>query len=432
MSVSEFNQRVAALLERTMPLVAITGEIANFTRAASGHLYFSVKDHSAQVRCVMFRGKASLLDFSPREGDKVQIRALASFYQARGEFQLTVEQLRKAGAGGLYEEFLRLKEKLSNEGLFDAERKRTLPSQVRRIAVVTSLQAAALKDVLASLNRRAPHVQVVIYPCSVQGREAPSEIVNAIRKASERAKNLQETELILLVRGGGAIEDLWAFNDEAVARAIAASHIPVVCGVGHETDTTIADFVADLRAATPTAAAELATADRSALLEDVGYLAERLNELLMRRLETAQQTLDMYVQRLPSPSRQWQIRSQTLDKNAARLLLASKVQFQRLDARLLANARRLRFPSLVAKQQRLGGLRNALTQAFHSPFDRRTLGLNAAAQAIELLGPPAVLRRGYAIVQNQAGAVITETNQVSSGNSIKVILSDGDLKAIVQ
>jgi exodeoxyribonuclease VII large subunit len=187
-----------------------------------------------------------------------------------------------------------------------------------------------------------------------------------------------------------------------------------------------------LRAATPTAAAELATADRSALLENVGYLAERLNELLTRRLEAAQQTLDIYVQRLPSPSRQWQIRSQALDKNAARLLLASKVQFQRLDARLLANRRRLRFPSLAAKQQRLDGIRNALLQAFHSPFDRRALGLNAAAQAIELLGPPAVLRRGYAIVQNQVGAVITETNQVRSGNSIKVILSDGDLKAIVQ
>jgi exodeoxyribonuclease VII large subunit len=430
--VSEFNQRVAALLERSMPLVAITGEIANFTRAASGHLYFSIKDHSAQVRCVMFRGRASALDFSPREGDKVQIRAVASFYQARGEFQLTVEQLRKAGAGGLYEEFLRLKAKLLNEGLFDSERKRELPSHVRRIGVVTSLQAAALKDVLASLQRRAPHVQVVIYPCSVQGKDAPSEIVEALRKASQRAEALQETELILLVRGGGAIEDLWAFNDESVARAIAASHVPVISGVGHETDTTIADFVADIRAATPTAAAELATSDRDALLADVDYLAERLQSVQERRIYAAQQMLDSLTARLQSPSKQWQNRNDALNKNAARLLLASKVQLQRLNAKLDSATSRLRFPSVNAKQERLAALKAAIDNRLRQSFLRKQQLLDSASQALELLGPPAVLARGYAIVQDEQGRVVSTKAHAPVGTNLRVILSDGDVKAIVR
>jgi exodeoxyribonuclease VII large subunit len=415
-----------------MPLVAITGEIANFTRAASGHLYFSIKDYSAQVRCVMFRGRASVLDFSPKEGDKVQIRAIASFYQARGEFQLTVEQLRKAGAGGLFEEFLRLKAKLLNEGLFDPERKRELPAHVRRIGVVTSLQAAALKDVLASLNRRAPNVQVVIYPCSVQGKDAPSEIVAAIRRASQRAKDFQETELLLLVRGGGAIEDLWAFNDEAVARAIVASHVPVISGVGHETDTTIADFVADLRAATPTAAAELATLDRDALLADVDYFAERLQVTQDRRIYAAQQTLDSLTARLQSPSRQWNNRNEALNKNAARLLLASKVQLQRLDARLGAATSRFRFPSLQAKQERLLSLRASLAGGLRQAFVRKQQSLDSASLALELLGPPAVLARGYAIVQSENGAVVTKIAQAQTGAQVKLILSDGEVKAIVR
>jgi exodeoxyribonuclease VII large subunit len=415
-----------------MPLVAITGEMANFTRAASGHLYFSIKDHSAQVRCVMFRGRASALDFSPREGDKVQIRAVASFYQARGEFQLTVEQLRKAGAGGLYEEFLRLKAKLLNEGLFDSERKRDLPSHVRRIGVVTSLQAAALKDVLASLQRRAPHVQVVIYPCSVQGRDAPSEIVQALRKASQRAEDFQETELILLVRGGGAIEDLWAFNDEAVARAIAASHVPVMSGVGHETDTTIADFVADIRAATPTAAAELASSDRDTLLADVDYLAERLQMVQERRIYAAQQMLDSLTARLQSPSKQWQNHTDALNKNASRLLLASKVHLQRLDAKLEAAKSRLRFPSVKAKRERLVALKAALDNGLRQSFLRKQQSLQIAAQALELLGPPAVLARGYAIVQDEDGKVVSMKSHAPVGTNLRVILSDGDVKATVR
>ncbi len=434
-SVSELNLRVAGLLERSLPLVAVTGEVSNFTRAASGHLYFAIKDHSAQVRCVMFRGRAAALDFSPKEGDKVQLRALASFYQARGEFQLTVEQLRKAGAGGLYEQFLQLKTKLLDEGLFDAERKRSIPPNIRKLAVVTSLQAAALSDVLASLARRAPHVQVVIYPCSVQGKEAPNEIRQALQLASDRAKTLGESQAILLVRGGGSIEDLWAFNDEAVARAIAAASVPVISGVGHETDTTIADFVADLRAPTPTAAAELVTADRESILAELDYLSARLSELQNRRLLQAQQALDRFTQRLQSPLRQWQMKSQSLDQSAARLMQAARHRAQNLRIRVRGFESRLRVPDVrrewLRQSNRLGISQAALLNALQKPLVARQQALAAASQALELLGPSAVLARGYAIVQSADGVVLRTKGQAQTGMRLQVLLKDGEINTVV-
>jgi exodeoxyribonuclease VII large subunit len=434
-SVSELNLRVASLLERSLPLVAVTGEVSNFTRAASGHLYFAIKDHSAQVRCVMFRGRAAALDFSPKEGDKVQLRALASFYQARGEFQLTVEQLRKAGAGGLYEQFLQLKIKLLNEGLFDAERKQAIPPNIRKLAVVTSLQAAALSDVLASLARRAPHVQVVIYPCSVQGKEAPNEIRQALQLASDRAKTLGESQAILLVRGGGSIEDLWAFNDEAVARAIAAASVPVISGVGHETDTTIADFVADLRAPTPTAAAELVTADRESMLAEIDYLSARLNELQNRRLLQAQQALDRATQRLPSPLRQWQMKSQSLDQSAARLMQAARHRAQNLRIRVKGFESRLRVPDVrrewLRQSNRLGVSQAALLNALYKPLVVRQQALAAASQALELLGPSAVLARGYSIVKDLDGTVLRTKHQAREGMRLQVLLKDGEINTVV-
>jgi exodeoxyribonuclease VII large subunit len=434
-SVSELNLRVAGLLERSLPLVAVTGEISNFTRAASGHLYFAIKDPSAQVRCVMFRGRAALLDFSPKEGDKVQLRALASFYQARGEFQLTVEQLRKAGAGGLYEQFLLLKAKLLDEGLFSSERKREIPPNIRKLAIVTSLQAAALRDVLASLARRAPHVQVVIYPCSVQGKEAPSEISQALRKASDRASKLNESQLILLVRGGGSIEDLWAFNDEAVARAIAASSVPVISGVGHETDTTIADFVADLRAPTPTAAAELATPDRDSMLAEVDYLAARLSELQNRRVFNAQQSLDRYTQRLQSPLRQWQIKSKSLDQSAARLIQAARSQSQQLRLRVQGFESRLRVTDVrrqwLRQSTRLDVSRTALQSAIKKSLVARQQDVASAAQALDLLGPTAVLARGYAIVKDAEGTVLRTKHQTRTGMQLQVVLKDGEINTVV-
>ncbi|MBC8120140.1 MAG: exodeoxyribonuclease VII large subunit, partial [Burkholderiaceae bacterium] len=256
LTVSALNRAVSGLLQRSFPLVRVRGEIANLSRAISGHWYFALKDSQAQVRCVMFRARSQLLDWTPRDGDEVEANAVVSLYEARGEFQLSVEFMRRAGQGRLFEEFLRLKARLAAEGLFASERKRPLPRIPRRIAVVTSLQAAALCDLVTTLCRRAPYVGVIVYPVPVQGAGAGGEIAAMLRRVSRRAE-LDGVEVLLLVRGGGSIEDLWAFNQEVVARAIVACAIPVIVGIGHESDVTIADFAADLRAPTPTAAAEL-------------------------------------------------------------------------------------------------------------------------------------------------------------------------------
>jgi len=259
LAVSALNQAVARVLERSFPLVWVAGEISNFTRAASGHWYFTLKDDAAQVRAVMFKGRAQYADFAPREGDKVEVRTLVTLYAPRGDYQLNVEAIRRAGVGNLYEAFLRLKEKLEREGLFAPARKRPIPGFVRCIGIVTSPQAAALHDILTALRRRAPHVRVVLYPTPVQGEGAAARIARAIETASQRA----ECDVLLVGRGGGSMEDLWSFNDETVARAIAACAMPVIAGIGHETDFTIADFAADLRAPTPTAAAELCAIPRN-------------------------------------------------------------------------------------------------------------------------------------------------------------------------
>lgn len=299
-SVSALNQAVSRLLERSFPLTWISGEISNFTRASSGHWYFTLKDDAAQVRAVMFRGRAQYAGFVPREGDKVEVRALVTLYGPRGDYQINVEAIRRAGVGALFEAFLRMKERLGAAGLFDQDRKRALPMFARTIGVVTSPTGAALRDVLTALKRRAPHVRVVLYPTLVQGQQAPEQIAAAINTASARA----ECEILIVCRGGGSIEDLWAFNDEAVAYAVANCNVPVISGVGHETDFTIADFAADLRAATPTAAAELAATPRADWLASLRADANDLRRAMQRALGDAAQTLDGYTRRLLSPSAQ--------------------------------------------------------------------------------------------------------------------------------
>jgi len=289
LTVSQLNQSVGRLLERSFPLTWIAGELSNVTRAASGHWYFTLKDASAQVRAVMFRGRAQYVDFSPREGDKVEVRATIGLYAARGDFQLNVENMRRAGVGNLYEAFIKLKSRLASEGLFDQERKRELPVFPRTIGIVTSPQAAALRDVLSALRRRAPHIQVVLYPTAVQGEGSAEKIAAAIRTASQRA----ECDVLLVSRGGGSLEDLWSFNDERVARAIADCAMPVISGVGHETDVTIADFVADVRAPTPTAAAELAATPREEWFAAVGQHADDLTDALRRQLDDRTQTVGL-------------------------------------------------------------------------------------------------------------------------------------------
>ncbi|NMU93111.1 exodeoxyribonuclease VII large subunit, partial [Achromobacter ruhlandii] len=318
LTVAQLNQAVGQLLERSIPALWVRGEISNFTQAASGHWYFTLKDSRAAVRAVMFRGRASAVGFVPRAGDQVEIRARVSLYEPRGDYQLQVDAMRRAGLGNLYEAFLRLKEQLDAEGLFDPARKREPAPLPRAIGVITSLHAAALRDVLSALARRAPQVPVIIYPAPVQGADAAGRLAAQIRLANARG----EVDTLLLVRGGGSIEDLWSFNDEALARAIDASAITTISGVGHETDFTIADFVADVRAPTPTAAAELACVPRSELLGRVMYAAETLVRGQQRRLERAAQRLDRATAQLVSPAQRLEHQRERLNGLSYRLASA--------------------------------------------------------------------------------------------------------------
>ncbi len=303
LSVGDLNRAIASSLEERFDAVWVSGEISNFKAYDSGHWYFSLKDEEGQIRCVMFRGRNGQVGFMPQSGDLVEVAANVGFYVPRGDIQLTVQSMRRAGMGGLYEAFLKLKAKLAKEGLFDVENKHPIPTHPRSIGIITSPQAAALKDVLSTLARRAPHIPIVIYPTLVQGPDAPAGIISAL-KAAEKDNAV---DVILLVRGGGSIEDLWAFNDERLAYAIAASPIPIVSGVGHETDVTIADFVADLRAPTPTGAAELAAPRREQMLQELDAIMQALLQRVGQRVEREAQTLDQLALRLshalPNPDR---------------------------------------------------------------------------------------------------------------------------------
>ena len=303
LTVGELNRAIAESLEQSFDSILVGGEVSNFKAYDSGHWYFSLKDEEGQIRCVMFRGKNGQVGFMPQSGDRIEVSANLGMYVPRGDVQLTVQSMRKAGVGGLYEAFLKLKAKLQKEGLFDEDRKRELPAYPLTIAIVTSAQAAALHDVLSTLARRAPHIQVIIYPTLVQGSDAPAQIIAAIESANQEAL----ADLILLVRGGGSIEDLWAFNDEDLAYAIANSVLPIISGVGHESDFTIADFVADLRAPTPTGAAEQAAPARQALLNELDHFQAVLADRLRQHLEREAQTLDQLTLRLrhalPNPER---------------------------------------------------------------------------------------------------------------------------------
>jgi exodeoxyribonuclease VII large subunit len=301
LSVSELISATRLLIERNLPLTWVAGEISNFTRATSGHCYFVLKDAGAQVRCVFFRNKAALTGFALRDGMQVEVRALPTMYEARGEFQLNVEAMRTSGAGALYEKFARLKATLEARGWFAQERKRALAVYPRAIGIVTSPHAAALSDVLTTLARRSPHVRIVIYPCAVQGRGAAQEIARAIRLANKR-RNADRIETLIVCRGGGSIEDLWSFNEESVALAIIESALPVISGVGHETDFTICDFVADVRAPTPTGAAQLVARARDELDAVTRNLFLHARAAFTRRLEREMQRVDYLGRRLQHPA----------------------------------------------------------------------------------------------------------------------------------
>ncbi|MRV74142.1 exodeoxyribonuclease VII large subunit [Duganella sp. FT92W] len=422
-TVSALNQAVGRMLERSFPLTWISGEISNFTRASSGHWYFTLKDDGAQVRAVMFRGRAQYAGFVPREGDKVEVRALVTLYAPRGDYQINVEAIRRAGVGQLFEAFQRLKEKLGAAGLFDQERKRALPMFARTIGIVTSPQAAALRDVLTALQRRAPHVSVILYPTLVQGQQAAEQIAAAIDTASRRA----ECDLLIVCRGGGSIEDLWCFNDETVAYAIANCAMPVISGVGHETDFTIADFAADLRAATPTAAAELAATPRADWLASLRADTADLRRAMQRQLNDAQQTLDSHARRLLSPAAQIGQQRTRLHAHAMALTHANRapvrqarVAFDKWQARWAACRPD---PAMLRSQLDALGRRAALANARQR--EQKRDALQALSAQLELLNPQRTLERGYAIVTDPKGAIVRAPGQLHPNTTVSVRLADG-------
>jgi len=395
---------VADTLSARFNPVAVQGELSGFSRAASGHCYFSLKDDSGQVRCAMFRRAADQLDFVPKDGQLVEARGKLDVYGPRGDLQLIVESLKTGGQGALFEQFLKLKAQLGAEGLFEASRKRPLPAQPRGIGVVTSLGAAALRDVVTALRRRVPHIPVVIYPAAVQGNLAPGELCAALRTAYARA----ECDVLLLVRGGGSLEDLWSFNDPELVRTIARSPMPVVCGVGHETDFTLADFVADLRAPTPTAAAELCAPAREQRMGELEYLQERLSSTSLGIVDQHGQRLDRLAQRLGRPSTR---------------LHTSQQQLTRLQHRLHSGV------LLATQQQRshLQSLRTALPLAVQRALERQQIRLRRGEEALGMLDPRLVLQRGYAFLSNDEGQALTSTAQASPGQAVRATLADGEL-----
>ncbi len=422
------------LLEHGMPTVWIEGEISNFSRPASGHWYFTLKDRDSQVRCAMFRGRNALLRFAPADGQRVIARARVTLFEPRGEYQLQVEHLEDSGVGALRREYERLKARLEAEGLFDASKKRPLPTVPSCIGVVTSPTGAAIRDILNILGRRFPAARVIIYPTAVQGRDAVPQLLEALSLAATR----NECDVLIVARGGGSIEDLWAFNDEAVARAIRAMPMPVVTGIGHEVDFTIADFVADLRAPTPSGAAELVVPDGATWRTGFARLAQRLLQALRRQLRNDSDYLVAIRRRLAlaHPGQRLRQNAQRLDELEQRL--GSRVQLLLSDRRhrLQTLTTRLARTSPKAEVQRLAHrhavlderLRRALPQRLEAL--RQTLG--TLARTLDAVSPLATLDRGFALVTRVAdGTLLRDANSVSAGDLIDARLAKGTLRARV-
>ncbi|MDO9003900.1 MAG: exodeoxyribonuclease VII large subunit [Aquabacterium sp.] len=412
--VSALINAISDSLAARFAQCVVRGEISGFTRAASGHGYFTLKDENggASLRCAIFRRALSQVDFTPGEGMLVEVRGNLSVYEARGELQMVVEGMQRAGAGALYEKFLRLKAKLEAEGLFDPARKRDIGHFPRRVAVVTSLAAAALRDVLTTLQRRSPHVEIVVAPCSVQGAEAPAQIVSALAQVvlSHHAGTLFDT--VIVCRGGGSLEDLWAFNDERVVRAIAQCPIPVISGVGHETDVTLSDFAADLRAPTPTAAAELVAKAQVQALGELAAIAGAMGQRVWQRVDNLSQRLDQAAMRLARP--------------------AQALSRQRHDLALLEHR------MLGASQRRVGLAAQALpiwqSRLVRAVAQQKSLAhqrADALQNRLHALDPQRVLERGYAWLSDAQGHTVTKASQAAIGSTLDVVLADGRLQVEV-
>jgi exodeoxyribonuclease VII large subunit len=430
LSVAELVASARLLLERHLGSVWVGGEISNLYRAPSGHVYFTLKDAGAQVKCTLWRSKAQLVDFALRDGLAVEVRALPSIFEQRGEFQLNVDAVRHAGAGALYERFLRLKAKLEALGWFDGDRKQALPRFPRRVGVVTSPRGAAISDVLTTLRRRWPALGVIVYPTAVQGEGAALEVAQAIAVANRRA----EVDVLIVCRGGGSLEDLWAFNEEAVARAVFESALPLVSGVGHETDFTICDFVADVRAPTPTGAAQLVAPDRGEYCHRAEQLARRAARAAEHGMASRAQRLDVAARRLVHPAARLAQQRGRLAECAGRLVRAWS---HGLRARVAdAGALRARFVRELCAPldaaPRVDAAPARLARAGRDVVAHRQRRLDALAQNLAHLNPQAVLERGYAIVADADGEIVVDSEQLETGDDVSLTFARGGAAATVR
>ena len=423
-SVSELNALAKALLEDHLAGLWIAGEVSNLTRAASGHYYFSLKDSRAQVRCAMFKGTAVRLAKPLKEGDHIEVAGKISIYEARGEFQITVNEVRLKGLGQLYEAYERLKAQLQAEGAFAAERKKPLPARPQCIGIVTSLAAAALRDVVTTLKRRAPEIPVIVYPTAVQGAGSEFQIAQAIKTASQRA----ECDVLIVCRGGGSIEDLWAFNEEPVVLAIEACAIPVVSGVGHETDFTLADFVADVRAPTPTGAAELVSPNRQESLHRLAQAKGRLKTVLEQRYFDASQKLDWLARQIRHPRQKLGEQrtyihklAQTLSYSMTQNVRAHTARFER-QTQALKHCR----PDISVYRQDIDRFQTTLSHAFRQLLAHRRQSLNAQTALLEAVSPQQILERGFSVVKNTRGQVIRNADVLKQGQKLHITFADGE------
>jgi len=425
LSVSELNRQVKQLLEASFLQIWVEGELTSFSKPSSGHWYFTLKDQKAQIRCAMFRGQNQRLRFIPKEGDKVVVRTKVSLYEGRGDYQLIVESMEPAGAGDLQKAFEQLKAKLSAEGLFDRARKKELPPLPKTIGVVTSPTGAAIHDIITVLNRRFPQINVLIYPTAVQGDTAASEIAKMIKLANEHKK----CDVIIVGRGGGSLEDLWAFNEEVVARAIAESSIPIVSAVGHEVDFTIADFVSDYRAPTPSAAAEKLSPDQYEWQQNLDHLMDRIYHSINRKLTIEQQKVDNLSSHIKHPGKKLLEHAERLIELEVRLNQAyqrttanKKQTLNTLKQRLMSQS-----PShkLTTAKEKLENEFLKLNSSIKRTLENKQQQLSLNVQTLETVSPLATLSRGYAIVSSKEHTVVRSVNNVSEGCEIKTKLSDG-------
>nr|WP_311461146.1 exodeoxyribonuclease VII large subunit [uncultured Aggregatibacter sp.] len=428
-SVSQLNQSVRLMLENQLGAVWLTGEISNFSQPVSGHWYLSLKDENAQVRCAMFRMKNLRVSFRPTNGMQVLVRANVSLYEPRGDYQLIIESMHLAGEGLLMQQFEALKLKLAAEGLFAQHLKKNLPHFSKAIGIITSKTGAALQDILHILQRRDPSLKIIIYPTAVQGKDADTEIAQMIELANQR----QEVDVLIVGRGGGSLEDLWCFNEEMVARAIFHSHLPVISAVGHETDVTIADFVADLRAPTPSAAAELVSRNQTELLQQLQYRRQRLEIALDRLFAEKQQKLRHLSLRLHNqhPQAQLRIQQQLITQLSHRLQQSLRHRWQKTAENLTALSMRLYKNPLPLRlqqyEQQLAQLKVRLNSHMNLTLSLQQKQLAHLCGKLDSLSPLKVLARGYSITQNQQNFTIRSMKDVNVGEQIKTRLPDGDI-----